>query len=74
MYKYKYIDETERNFPTLGIIAKKDDIIESEEKLNNPFLQEINEATQQTQEQISEEIQVEEAKLAELKAEETNNN
>jgi hypothetical protein len=42
MYRYKYIDDTPRDFPTLGYReVKKNDVIESEEELNSPFLEEI---------------------------------
>lgn len=43
MYRYKYIDEVERDIPTLGIRVNKDDIVESEKELFSPFLEEIKE-------------------------------
>lgn len=43
-YQYKYLGEDERFFPTLGKQAKKDDIIESDEALYSPLLEEIKPA------------------------------
>lgn len=41
MFVYEYTDDLPRDFPTLGIRnVKKGDRIESEEKLNSPYLKE----------------------------------
>lgn len=41
--KYKYIDDVERDFPTLGIRANKGDIIETDIEINSPFVRKIEE-------------------------------
>lgn len=42
MYQYEYIDDTPRDFPTLGLHeVKKGDIVESETELNSPFLKDV---------------------------------
>lgn len=44
-YKYKFIGEEKMFFPTLGIMPEKDEIIDSDEVINSPLLQDVTKQT-----------------------------
>lgn len=60
LYKYRYVGEEPRDFPTIGKRnVKKGDEIESAEELGSPFLQEIVDTQPVQQPVLNEEMKKE---------------